>query len=87
MKFGDTNTHKPRAIDPMNFRAQATGIGQTTRASRMTGAMRAQRVADDIPEGCRVCVPQAEGYPPATGAEGNGLAAMDPVYQTKVNGR
>ena len=86
MKFGDTETHRPRAIEPMNFRAQATGIGQTTRASRMTGAMRAQRVADDIPQGRRDCVPQAEGYPPASGA-GNVLTPTATVYQTKVNGR
>ena len=86
MKYGDTETHRPRAIEPMNFRAQATGIGQTTRASRMTGAMRAQRVADDIPQGRRDCVPQAEGYPPASDA-GTGLGTQSPVYQTKVNGR
>ena len=49
MKFGDSDTHKPRAIDPMNFRAQATGIGQTMAASRATGQARAQRVASGAP--------------------------------------
>ncbi len=84
MKFGDSDTHKPRAIDPMNFRAQATGIGQTTRASRMTGAARAQRVADEIPAGRRDCVPAAEGYPAASPALPDAPAT---IYQTKVNGR
>jgi hypothetical protein len=85
MKYGDNETHRPRAIDPMNFRAQATGIGQTTRASRMTGAARAQRVADEIPAGCRPCVPEAEGYPAASA--GMAPAPSMTVYQTKVNGR
>ncbi len=89
MKFGDSTTHKQRAIDPMNFRAQATGIGQTCRASRMTGAARAQRVADEIPAGRRDCVPAAEGYPPATSAGdlAGGVMPSRAIYQTKVNGR
>lgn len=86
MKFGDSTTHKPRAIDPMNFRAQATGIGQTTRASRMTGAARAQRVADEIPADCRACVPEAEGYPPASPAM-PAMRGPGTMHQTKVNGR
>lgn len=49
MKFGDSNTHKPRAVDPAQFRAQATGIGQTLAASRATGQARAQRVASGAP--------------------------------------
>lgn len=49
MKFGDSNTHKPRAVDPAQFRAQATGIGQTLAASRTTGQARAQRVASGAP--------------------------------------
>ena len=49
MKFGDSNTHKPRAVDPAQFRAQATGIGQTLAASRTTGRARAQRVASGAP--------------------------------------
>jgi hypothetical protein len=87
MKFGDSTTHKPRAIDPMNFRAQATGIGQTCRASRMTGAARAQRVADEIPAGRRDCVPAAEGYPPANPEGALVQAGPAAIYQTKVNGR
>ncbi|MGE4074984.1 MAG: hypothetical protein AB7F22_05495 [Reyranella sp.] len=86
MKFGDSTTHKPRAIAPQNFRAQATGVGQTTRASRMTGAARAQRVADQIPAGCRACVPEAEGYPAASPAMPE-MGGPGAIYQTKVNGR
>lgn len=56
-------THQPRAIDPMEFRAQATGIGQSLEASKMTGLARAQRVANTIPMKCRAAVPAAEGYP------------------------
>ena len=49
MKFGDSNTHKPRAVNPADFKAQATGIGQTLAASRATGQARAQRVASGAP--------------------------------------
>lgn len=49
MKFGDSTTHKPRAVDPADFKAQATGIGQTLAASRTTGQARAQRVASGAP--------------------------------------
>jgi len=49
MKFGDSTTHKPRAVDPAQFRAQATGIGQTRGASLLTGQARAQRVASGAP--------------------------------------
>ncbi len=49
MKFGDSTTHKPRAVDPAQFRAQATGVGQTLAASRATGQTRAQRVASGAP--------------------------------------
>lgn len=49
MKFGDSTTHKPRAVDPADFKAQATGIGQTLAASRATGRARAQRVASGAP--------------------------------------
>lgn len=68
MKFGDTNTHKPRAVDPANFRAQATGIGQTCGASRMTGAARAMEVVEHMPPAQRRAVPAAEGYPARNGA-------------------
>lgn len=68
MKFGDSTTHKPRAIDPANFRAQATGVGQTCGASRMTGAARAMEVVEHMPPAQRRAVPTAEGYPTSNGA-------------------
>lgn len=68
MKFGDSTTHKPRAIDPANFRAQATGVGQTCGASRMTGAARAMEVVEHMPPAQRRAVPAAEGYPTRNGA-------------------
>ena len=37
MKSGDTSTHRPQAVNPADFKAQATGIGQTLAASRTTG--------------------------------------------------
>ena len=62
MKFGDSNTHKPRAVDPAQFRAQATGIGQTLVASRTTGQARAQRVASGAPApGNPVCQTRVNG--------------------------
>ena len=68
MKFGDTNTHKPRAVDPKQFRAQATGVGQTRGASYMTGCARAQEVVEHMPPAQRRAVPAAEGYPTSNGA-------------------
>ena len=59
-------THKPRAVPPEQFRAAATGIGQSFRQSLATGMSRAQRVSDNIPPACRAAVPEAEGFPPAT---------------------
>lgn len=49
MKSGDTSTHRPQAVNPADFKAQATGIGQTLAASRATGQARAQRVASGAP--------------------------------------
>ena len=60
--FGD-KTHGNYAVPPEQFRAQATGVGQSQRMSRMTGAMRAQRVIDSVPPECRAAIPPAEGYP------------------------
>lgn len=46
--------------DPVKFRAQCTGIGQSREASEMTGRMRAQRVIDSAtPEQQK----RAVGYP------------------------
>ena len=62
MNSGD-NTHRPRAMDPKAFRAQATGIGQQASASLQTGTMRAQQVVDSMTPAQHAAVPQAEGYP------------------------
>jgi hypothetical protein len=65
MNDSGSKTHRPRAIDPANFRAQATGIGQSLGASRMTGAARALEVVEHMPPRQRAAVPAAEGYPTA----------------------
>lgn len=54
------------AIDPVRFRAQATGTGQTQSMSYRSGLYRAQRVIDSVPAHCRPCIPPAEGYPEPT---------------------
>lgn len=65
MKNSGNETHRPRAIDPVNFRAQATGIGQSLAASRRTGLNRAMQVAETIPN--PACVPASEGFPSTPG--------------------
>ena len=91
MNNSGDRTHKPRAIEPANFRAQATGIGQSTRAIRMTGAARAARVVAEAPANQIALAPAAEGYPPPpANLQGLPMSAQGPfelVYQTKVNGR
>ena len=57
MNNSGSNTHRPRAIDPANFRAQATGIGQSLGASRATGAARAMEVVEHMPPRQRTAVP------------------------------
>ncbi len=42
---------------PRNFRAQATGVGQTIERSEHTGMMRAQRVADSCSPECAKMLP------------------------------
>jgi hypothetical protein len=61
MKTSGDSTHAPYATPPEKFRAIATGVGQTQRASAMTGGMRAERVAQTIKN--PGCVPACEGYP------------------------
>ena len=63
MKNTSGKTHRPRAIDPVAFRAQATGIGNSLGASRATGLRRAHDVAESIPVGKRGMTPASEGYP------------------------
>ena len=48
MKSGDS-THRPQAVNPADFKAQATGVGQTRAASLTTGRARAERVASGAP--------------------------------------
>ena len=96
MNNSGDSTHRPRAIDPANFRAQATGIGQSLGASRMTGSARAAEVVEHMPPAQRRAVPAAEGYPLATAYEGqaeqmgfedSGYDMADYVVApTKVNG-
>lgn len=64
-------------INPGQFRAMATGIGQTQQRSKMTGERRAERVVECMPPG----VPSmAVGYPakdPMTGIYGYGRGDLD----------
>lgn len=68
MNSGDF-AHKPRAVDPAKFRAQATGIGVTLATSAQTGAARAQNVVDRTDPACMSVVPEAEGFPARTPAD------------------
>jgi len=73
MKNPSGNTHRADAVDPVDFRAQATGIGQSLEASRATGLRRSQRVIDCAPKAQRADVTRAQGYPaptPSMGADG-----------------
>lgn len=67
--FGDKTHNATDAAKAQQFRAQATGIGQTCSASRVTGGMRAQRVSDAMPPAQRAALPETSGYPPATPME------------------
>ncbi len=49
---------------PTDFRGQATGVGQTTLASRRTGIARAQAVADSCDPSCARLLP--DSYPART---------------------
>lgn len=60
------HTHPEFAVPPEQFRAQATGVGNTRTRSALTGAMRAQRVSDCMSPEVRAAVPEAEGYPAPT---------------------
>ncbi len=70
MNNSGSSTHKPRAVSPDAFRAQATGIGQSRGASLLTGAARAYEVVEHMPAHCRRAVPAAEGYPKDVPFEG-----------------
>lgn len=64
------------ATPPEQFRAQATGIGQTREASLHTGARRAQRVADCMTPAARAALPASSGYPPARPDDMYGMHGM-----------
>ena len=58
----DGATHNRSPIPPTQFRAQATGVGNTRAASLVTGMMRADRVrACMSPETVRM-LPKDSGY-------------------------
>lgn len=63
MNDSGNSTHRARAINPADFRAQATGVGMSLGASRRTGAARAMEVVEHMPPAQRRAVPAAEGYP------------------------
>lgn len=55
------STMTGRIPSPQEFRAAATGIGQTLEASERTGAIRAQRVANSCDPQCAKMLPNS--YP------------------------
>lgn len=62
----DSGNHTHSAKTPeqaQHYRAVATGVGQTLRGSEMTGARRAQRVADCMPADQRAALVPNSGYP------------------------
>lgn len=64
MKFnGNGSTRIGNPPDPVRFRAQCTGIGQTIQGSEQTGMRRSQRVIDCAPPEQRKL---AVGYPSTT---------------------
>jgi hypothetical protein len=68
-------THGVNPVDPVNFRAQATGIGQGQMQSRAMGLMRSQRVVDDMKPAQFDALPESGGgYPPKT--------PVDPLWPT-----
>jgi hypothetical protein len=84
----DSTTHRARAVDPQQFRAQATGIGMTRTASLATGSARAQRVVDQTDPQCLAAVPEAEGLPARTQDMLAGLSsAPNAVAMTTSPGR
>jgi hypothetical protein len=89
MNNSGSYTHRPRAIDPARFRAQATGIGQTLSASEATGRVRAVEVVDHMPPAQRAAVPESEGYPLATAYEGTAEGYDGPEIElpTLVSGK
>ena len=64
MKWNSGSSIMPaRPVPPEQFRAQATGVGNTRSRSYVTGMARAQRVSDCMSPKTRAQVPAAEGYP------------------------
>ena len=76
MNDSGDNTHRPRAIEPSRFRAQATGVGQSRAQSAATGAARAQCVSDAAPPAQLAAPPAAEGRPAKYVDQTFGPAAM-----------
>lgn len=85
MKFSGDSTHPARAMDPELFRAQATGIGQTRRASEVTGSYRAQQVVDQTDPACRTW-PAAEGFPSSTDEKVAAMGLGLVITPTKIRG-
>jgi hypothetical protein len=64
--FGNA-THDYEPVDPVKFRAIATGIGQGQAQSEASGRVRSQRVSDSMPPKARAALPaDGGGYPAPT---------------------
>lgn len=87
MNNSGSNTHKPRAIDPQRFRAQATGITSCQSGSEASGAMRAAEVVEHMPPAQRRAVPLAEGYPAPSGPYEKVEPGYEPLMAAQVGVR
>jgi hypothetical protein len=56
-------THRPDAIPPERFRAQATGVTTTLQGSERTGLDRARRAVAAAPAAKKHFMNKARGYP------------------------
>jgi len=66
---------------PRNFRAQATGVGQTIERSEHTGMMRAQRIADECSPECAKMLPRSFPAPRQIGGMGyDFLSGQEPPH-------
>ena len=75
-------TKTGRIPSPQTFRAAATGIGSTFDASVMTGAIRAQRVANSCDPQCAKMLPRS--YPAPYAVEADAGRAMSKRSSVKT---
>ena len=79
--LGSSTTTRPlySSEEAKEFRNRATGIGQTQKASEMTGARRSQCVSDAAPPSQRACMDDSYPAPLAGGPTDCSTVALGPV--------